>query len=219
MATLLTLGASANHLISSHYDDRDIDLHEKRKQFSKFPVRIGGYIKLFDAALYDRHLDLLQPTDYLIRHYGLDNEPIELRMVYWDPIKYRREERRHGLDNHIPDICYPAWGYTRIPEHDTEILLNDVSLNSISIRRFYKADHEECVLFWYVGEQKLLSKGDLRKRVMFLIDSWKQPFLTHGSQYVVSIVVPVKSSYNDAQKKAIEFAKSVRPILHEYGIN
>ena len=216
---LLTLGASANHLISSHYDDRDIDLHENRKPFSNFPDRIGGYIKFFDGALYDRHLDLLQPSDYLVRHYRLNNEPVELRLVYWDPLKYRREKRRHGLDNHIPDICYPAWGYKRLTEYDTEIILDDVSVNGISIRRFYKADHEECVLFWYVGEQKLLSKGDLRKRVLFLIDSWKQPFLTHGSQYVVSIVVPVRSSYSAAQKKVIQFAKLIRPILQEYGIN
>ena len=218
VAILLTLGAAANRLISNHYDERDTDLHEKRKPFSSFPDHIGAYVKLFDGALPDRHLDLLQPTDYLIRHYNFDDGPLELRIVYWDPIKYRREQRRHGLDNHIPDVCYPAWGYERIPEHDTQIFIDSVASKPISLRRFYKADDEECVLFWYVGEAKLLSRGDLRKRMRYLIESWKQPFLTHGPQYVVSIVVPVDNSYDDAQKRAIRFAKAVGPILVEYGI-
>ena len=218
LSLLLTLGASAKQIISHHYDSRDLDRHIKRKQLANFPDRIGSYSKLYDEELYDRHLDLLQPNDYIIRHYGFNDMAVELRIVYWEPIKYRRGERRHGLDNHIPDVCYPAWGYKRLSTNNDEIAIGDPSSIKAFLRRFYKPDDEECVLFWYVGEGNLLTKGDLHKRFKLLIDSWKQSFLTHGAQYVVSIVVPVKNSYDDSQNTAIQFAKALRPILPEFGI-
>ena len=216
---LFTLGTSASYVISNHYDSDDLAMHEKRKLFLSFPDQIGPYTKIFDAKPDHRHLKLLQPTDFLIRHYRTNKEHIELRMVYWEPLKNRRKERRHGLDNHIPDICYPAWGYKRIAVNDREMLLDGVSSKSVSLRFFHKADQEECVLFWYSGEDNLLVKGDLHKRIKFLIDSWKHPFLSHGAHYVISVIVRVKSSYNDAQKTAIQFAQTISTVLPEYGLD
>ena len=219
LGMLFTLGTSASYIISSHYDSDDLGRHEKRKPFLSFPDHIGPYTKVVDAKLHDRHLKLLQPTDFLIRHYRYDKEHIELRIVYWEPLKYRRKERRHGLDNHIPDICYPAWGYKRIAVNDMEMLLDGVSSNPVSLRNFYKADHEECVLFWYKGEDNLLVKGELHKRIKFLIDSWKHPFLSHDAHYVISVIVRVKSSYDEAKKTATQFAQTISSILPEYGIS
>ena len=219
ICVLFALGVSAHHLISDYYDSRDNQSFISRKALSEFPEVVDAFVTLRDDELLESHLDILRPTDYLVRSYtGIENQRVQLRILYWKPLRYRREEQHRGINNHIPDVCYPSWGYERVRANDASMNIGEFSNVNVAVRQFRKSDEDQCILFWYKGGGNRLTKGDLKERTNYLVKSIKEPFLNHGSQYVLTIAVDIGGSFENAQKIAIQFAESIIPLLPQFGI-
>ena len=218
---LFGCGAFANYFIGYHYDSVDIERFEKRKPLGDLPKRIGNFVKIADGKVLPEHLEYLSPIDHVIRHYEtVDNHGVELRIFYWSPLKFRRFEHREGVGSHIPDVCFPSWGFERIDEFDRELEFSEVGLSNVNVRLFRKENNEKCVLFWYNGKtgENVLPKGQFALRGQKLLHSWNEPILHHGVQYIVTVIADIKTTRPAAENAAIQFVRDISPILPEFGI-
>ena len=230
VSLLLSVGALGNHVIRSRYlSDISEQTAEIRKPLSEFPNQVGSFAKIKDKYLEDIFLDVLKPDDYIMRFYANENrETVEMWVSYWKPLSHRNQmdtpdstESFSGAQRHYPDNCFPNWGFKRLREYDTDFKISDQSRVPGAVRLFEKAGRQQCVLFWYRNERDLtpLTSRDSLKRAHELFHSWKQPISEHESQFVVTIIVPVTESYEEARKTAFQFADGLAPVLPEFGID
>ncbi len=226
VAGVLVLGLAANHAIANHYKPKEDQLYQTKKPLTELPERIGTFTMLGTADIGERQLDILDPSDYAVRFYkSSENEVVQVRLIYWNPVRYRSsseaKDRLSGVSGHIPDNCFPAWGYERMTDQDIDASYEDVTYRPLSIRTFSKAGASKCVLFWYEARENVLQSidTDIAWRFNKLLESWRRPFSqTHASQYVVTIVVDVRTDVSRSREVALTFAEALARILPEYGM-
>ena len=196
-----------------------IENSKTRKSLVQLPEEINDYVKIEDGAIPEDQLGVLRVTDHLVRYYRTPkNDIIELRLVYWDPLRFRRKERATGVNGHIPDVCYPSWGFDRIKSCDSEFEVDVVNGTKFQVRQFQRSGRKQCVFFRYRATDNVLFSRNILWRANVLLNSWREPFLNHESEYVVTIVVNVNTSFTDAHLTATEFTRTIWPELKEFGI-
>lgn len=217
---LLSIGASANYVIYSHYVSRSSDILANRKPLSEFPDRIGSFTKVYDREILDEHLKVLQNTDYLIRTYKDESDNlIELRFIYWNPFQFKSDELRAGVSGHYPDNCFPSWGFRRLESGNIDRQIEGIPTDLVSIRVFEKSGVEQLVLYWLNRKIGKDLPDRLRNRLKTLFNSWNDPFIDRESQYVVTIVTKISGDRDAARNTAIDFARIIGPSLPEFGIH
>ena len=79
-----------------------------RKSLALFPVVVDGWRSVRSEILADADLDVLKPSDYLVRLY-IDSKGDEasLYIGYW-------QSQRRGAQVHSPKNCLPGGGWEPI---------------------------------------------------------------------------------------------------------
>lgn len=216
VVALFSFGASANFIIHNHYQQTVDDAFSDRKPLAEFPKIVGDFTLAKQRSLLKDHLDLLSPSDYTIVSYqNSAGAKVELRVIYWSPGSRRGKGIKKGVRSHFPDVCYPAWGFERIPDFDLELRNEEVTGQGLSARLFSKAGRRESVVFWYKDVP-----GKLSNRFAYLLQSWKDPSVNkEGAQYVVTIVTDGSDSPDLARRTLLDFANELGQILPEFGIH
>ena len=219
-SVVLASGVFANLAISRHYDAFTGDVAANRSSFSSFPEEIGDFTLSGQGTIPELHQQILMATDFLIRTYRTKGgDEVELRLIYWDPLKHRRQGRAPGVDFHIPDVCFPCWGFTRIKEFDSDVKIERISKNTVSLRQYRKSGRVQCVLYWYKAQENVLSQRNILWRLRVLYESWTKPFLNHGPEYVVTLISDGTNSFEKSKATVRRFAESLAPHLPNFGID
>ncbi len=222
-------GVLANFIITRHYDWDKITLPDQnRKMLTDMPKVLGSFYQIKDLTLADDLLLLRNPDDYITRQYRNDNDAIvELRISYWAPGQFKRKTGAPmpiaGVSVHHPDECFQAWGYESVDEYRSEVMIVDLPVESVSVRLFRnKSGHEQFVLFWYKKEEENMPKVRYNPLAVnkILLDSWKQPFESNvRPQYLVFLIVKSTNSFESANAVAIDFIKTLGPMLPQFNID
>ena len=181
------------------------EVNLERKIFSQFPMQIGEWAgkkeKIDNASL-----DLLKLDDYIMADYKKSNDVVNFYVAFY-------EQQETGGAAHSPKTCLPGGGW-RILSH-TEIPLDKTPL-SASINRFVigQGEYKQVVYYWFQQRGKTIASEYAVKWHM-LIDSIKVN-RTDGSLVRLTSLVGPHEDVEKADKRLLDFAQHVTPLLQEY---
>ena len=176
-----------------------------RKPLASFPVTVGGWRSVDSAILEDDVLDVLKPSDYLVRRYANSNgKTLSLYIGYW-------ESQRKGAQMHSPKNCLPGGGWEPIEATRTHIpVLEDDQ--SIEVNRYLlqKGAETMIVLYWFQSQGRATS-SELRAK----IDLVRNAMLHHRTDgAIVRVSSPV---YRDARATDDSLVKFVQAVYSNLG--
>lgn len=176
-----------------------------RKPLASFPVTVGGWRSVESAILEDDVLDVLKPSDYLVRRYVNSNgKTLSLYIGYW-------ESQRKGAQMHSPKNCLPGGGWEPIEATRTHIpVLEDDQ--SIEVNRYLlqKGAETMIVLYWFQSQGRATS-SELRAK----IDLVRNAMLHHRTDgAIVRVSSPV---YRDARATDDSLVKFVQAVYSNLG--
>jgi EpsI family protein len=176
-----------------------------RKPLASFPVVLDGWRSVESVILEDDVLDILKPSDYLVRRYIDSNgKTASLYIGYW-------ESQRKGAQMHSPKNCLPGGGWEPIEATRTRIPVLGGD-RSIEVNRYLlqKGADTMIVLYWFQSQGRATSseldvKIDLAKNAMF-------HHRTDGA--IVRVSGPV---YRDARATDDSLVKFVQAVYSSLG--
>jgi len=176
-----------------------------RKPLASFPLTVDGWRSVESVTLEDDVLDVLKPSDYLVRRYVNSNgETASLYIGYW-------ESQRKGAQMHSPKNCLPGGGWEPIEATRMRIpVLEDDQ--SIDVNRYLlqKGPDSMIVLYWFQSQGRATS-SELRAKV----DLVRNSMLHHRSDgAIVRVSSPV---YRDARATDDSLVKFVQAVYSNLG--
>jgi len=184
------------------------ELLPPRKALDLFPKKVGDWSGM-DSQLPRGVLEGLGPGEFLTRIYQRPpREPyIDFFLAYFPT-------QRTGSTIHSPQNCIPGAGWT--PIESSRLNLPQRSRKAITVNRYLIAkgmDHL-LVLYWYQAHGRAVASEYWAK--FYLVADAIRMNRTDGS--LVRVVTPLGpgETSNGAQKRAVEFALDVLPLLDRY---
>jgi len=215
-------------VIHRHYREQLDDpllLKTNRKTLDQFPRRLGSYTYIRERQLSPPEREMLNPSDHTIRWYsGPSKELIACSIIYWSPQIDSPLSRFRSRPNipHVPGGCYPVAGWEHERAFDDTITREWLSGYSAHIQLFHKPLESRVILNWFETEESDRSPftpSGMRERLALLAASWKEPLTSSvARRFSVSVSVTVRTNPAAAKRTAIHFAKTISPILADYGI-
>jgi len=136
-----------------------------RKSLGSFPVAIDGWRSVESEILADADLDVLKPSDYLVRLYIDSNgEEASLYIGYW-------QSQRKGAQVHSPKNCLPGGGWEPIEATRMRIPVRDGD-PSIEVYRYLlqKGEQTMIVLYWFQSQGRTTG-SELRAKIDLVSNS------------------------------------------------
>lgn len=223
-AILLATTLGMSHM-SRHYAQmaKSVQIQPvERRPFTEFPSRIGRYQLAGDFQLASFELDMLRPSDQLIRTYvdESDNE-MRLTVLYWEPQLYKPGASVPPPVPHSPNLCWRYEGWEPV-RSEMPISFNWMPNAMIEVSLFEKTGQERLVLYWRprdAGAPSLFSPAEMRNRLHALIRSWREvPEGWGAPPYQVRIDTAVEENPNETHARTLDFARQVAELLPDYGI-
>ena len=202
ITALIVLIASA--LIVLFLGQREeVDL--KRKTFDQFPMQIEEWIG-HRGSIEKSSLDLLKLDDYIMSNFKKNDDRVNFYVAYYD-------QQETGGAAHSPKTCLPGGGW-RILSH-TELELAGTSL-TVPINRFVisQGDNKQIVYYWFQERGQIIASEYAVKWHM-LIDSIKHN-RTDGALVRLTTLIGPLDSIENADKRLLDFAQNVTPLLKDY---
>jgi EpsI family protein len=180
-----------------------------RQSFDSFPEQLGSWTGT-DIALSKDVLDVLGPTDYLLRNYRDQETPQAPANLF---IAYFRSQRS-GDTIHSPKNCLPGAGWT--PLEDKRISLSMPGRGSFPVNRYLiaKGDARQIVLYWYWAHDRGVA-SEYWARFYLVADSI-QMNRTDGALVRITTPVYPGETPDAAEQRLLPFAAKVTPLLGEY---
>jgi len=201
LASVCVLGATLLYLQFFAAGDRVLP----RKSLALFPVVVDGWRSVQSEILADADLEVLKPSDYLVRLYIDSNgEEASLYIGYW-------ESQRKGAQVHSPKNCLPGGGWEPIEATRMRIPVRGGD-QSIEVNRYLlqKGEKTMIVLYWFQSQGRTTS-SELRAK----IDLVRNSMLYHRSD---GAIVRVSSLvYRDAQATDESLVKFVQAFYSNLG--
>jgi exosortase/archaeosortase family protein len=219
---ILLLGAATSHVVASHYDAmfrRELQAMGDRKSLETFPERVGPYRRVNISDLSDEEFDMLRPTDRLLATYvGPDGRLFPITLLYWKPPRSEPSNRPDLLQRpHTPDECYPAAGWKRDWEFDSDREYAWLPGELGSIRLYHRNGESQLLLFWLgLTFKRTLSPDQLLSRLKSMIQSWN--YAPAANIHTITIMTDATGDPETARKEALEFSRTLAEILPDYGI-
>jgi len=177
----------------------------ERKIFDLFPMQIGEWHgqrdKIDDASLGLLHLD-----DYIMANYKNNNDMVNFYVAYY-------EAQEAGGAAHSPKTCLPGGGWRIVS--NTEVVLENTALSS-SVNRFVisQGENKQVVYYWFQQRGKTIASEYAVKWHMF-VDSIKEN-RTDGALVRLTTLVGPNENIEKADKRLLNFAQQVTPLLKDY---
>jgi len=201
VALMVLVAASAITIMLGQRSEVNLE----RKVFVQFPMQVGEWTGQ-KGRIEKAQLDLLKLDDYIMANYTKNNDAVNFYVAFY-------EQQETGGAAHSPKTCLPGGGW-RILSH-TEISLAKTPLSS-AINRFVigKGEHKQVVYYWFQQRGKTIASEYAVKWHM-LIDSIKDN-RTDGALVRLTAYVGVNEDVEGADKKLLEFAQQITPVLQDY---
>jgi EpsI family protein len=185
-----------------------------RASFADFPMQLNGWRGTQLPPFEDRILAVLGVDDYLTRaYYSSDQRSgVSLYIGYYG-------SQRQGDTMHSPLNCLPGAGWE--PVTHTMLPLSVASTPSASpsevvINRYIiqKGLERQLVLYWYQSHGRIVASEYWGK--FYLVRDAIRLNRTDGS--LVRVIAPIAGEDDEprAEQAAIEFVKTLFPVLGQY---
>ncbi len=177
----------------------------ERKTFDQFPMQVGEWQGQRDK-LDDASLRLLALDDYIMANYKNNNDTVNFYVAYY-------EAQEAGGAAHSPKTCLPGGGWRIVS--NTEIMLDNTSL-SAPVNRFVisQGENKQVVYYWFQQRGKTIASEYAVKWHM-LIDSIKDN-RTDGALVRLTTLVGPTEDIEKADKRLLDFAKQITPLLKDH---
>jgi EpsI family protein len=178
-----------------------------RTPLASFPVMVEGWRSAESEILDDDVLDILKPSDYLVRRYmDSSGKTVSLYIGYW-------ESQRKGAQMHSPKNCLPGGGWEPIEATRMRIPVLGGE-RSIEVNRYLLQKGEETmiVLYWFQSQGRATS-SELHAK----IDLVRNAMLYHRSDgAIVRVSSPVYRDRRATDDSLVKFAQAVYSRLGDF---
>ena len=179
-----------------------------RLQLKQFPIQIGQWTGQ-DVPIEKDVLDILRPSDYLLRVYqSQDRTPyIDLFIPYY-------RSQRAGEAPHSPQHCLPGSGWT--PVENQHITLSIPGHVPFPVNRYLitKGDARQLVLYWFWAHDRGVASEYWAK--YYLVKDAIRMNRSDGSLVRVTTPMYPGETADAAQQRLLPFITDIVPLLNSY---
>jgi len=204
LAALLIAGAAI--FLQAHTRN---EVFPPRQTLDSFPPQLGSWTGT-DLPLAQNVLDVLRPTDYVLRFYRNEEKPelsAALYMAYW-------KSQRTGAEIHSPKNCLPGSGWT--PLESKEIVLTMPGHAPFPANRYViaRGDSRQAVLYWYWAHDRGVA-SEYWAKFYLVADSIR---MNRSDGALVRITTPLYpgETADAAVSRVLPFAGQITPLLAAY---
>jgi EpsI family protein len=185
------------------------EVFPSRKPLASFPQQLTG-MDGSDIEIPKESLDVLHPTDYLLRSYSSEKDsdaPVDLFIAYF-------ASQRTGDAIHSPKNCLPGAGWA--PVQSSRVLLSFPGHESFPVTRYViaKGDSRRLVLYWYWAHDRGLASEYWAK--YYLITDSMRMNRSDGSLVRVGTYMRPGETIESAQERLMPLTNSLLPLLNDY---
>jgi len=183
------------------------EINPPRETLASFPRELGPWSGT-DSSISEEVLAILGPGDFLNRTYAAaDGSSVELFIAYF-------ASQRTGDTIHSPKNCLPGSGW--IPVEVGRIAIPGPDHRSVEINRYVVAKGERrlLVLYWYQGHNRITASEYWAKWYM-VSDAIKEN-RSDGALVRITALPLDREGLKSAERRAVEFAKQILPLLDAY---
>jgi EpsI family protein len=203
LATLLI--AAAAIFLQAHSRS---EVFPPRLALKQFPAQLGGWTGT-DVAIDKDTLDILKPSDYLLRVYRNPQETAYIDLF----IPYFRSQHA-GEAPHSPQHCLPGSGWT--PVENQRITLTLRSHDPFPANRYLirKGDSRQLVLYWFWAHDRGVA-SEYWAKYYLIADSIK---MNRSDAALVRVTTPMYpgETADTAQQRVLPFIDYLLPMLDSY---
>ncbi|MCG7871762.1 MAG: VPLPA-CTERM-specific exosortase XrtD [Candidatus Thiodiazotropha lotti] len=205
-AILITVSMIAT---SSLYVKNQQQILPDRENFSSFPSQIGNW-QGDEDLLEEKYLKSLKLDDYIIGDYT--NQLGSLVNFY---IAYYASQQA-GSAAHSPRSCIPGGGWKIDAVTEVSITGLDINHTPLTVNRLVimKGDVKQLVYYWFQQRGRVITNEWLVKWYLFL-DGFTM-HRTDGALVRLTTTIRDGEDWIDGDKRLVEFAGKVAPILVDY---
>ncbi len=204
IVTALLVAATAVFL-QSHAGS---EVFPPRPELKQFPSKIDGWVGS-DVAIDKETLDVLRPSDYLLRVYqNPQNDPyIDLFIPFY-------RSQRAGESPHSPQHCLPGSGWT--PLENERVTITVPGHQSFPANRYMiaKGDSRQLVLYWFWAHDRGVA-SEYWAKYYLVADSIKMN-RSDGSMVRVTTPMYPGETADAAQQRLMPFVDDIVPQLNTY---
>jgi EpsI family protein len=179
-----------------------------QRSFADFPRQIGKWEGSVQQDFPESVLAVLQPTDYLHRHYrrAADGVTVNFYVGFY-------QHQRAGESMHSPKNCLPGAGYEvleskrvmmDLPQAGKSIEVNHYIVQSQTEKQF--------VLYWYETHGRAFASEYQGKAILV----WEALRTGRTDGALIRVMLPFTGPSPAAAAVTHEFAREVYPILRSY---
>lgn len=201
---LLCVTAVAIHFISER-----VNAYPERSSFMYFPAVIGewkGHPQTLDLIIQDR----LDFDDYIISNYtDKSGNVINLYIAYY-------EEQRKGASIHSPRACLPGGGWEIKSLADFPISTSSGGAQPLMVNRVIirKGEAAQLVYYWFKQRERN-ETGEFAIKWWLFWDALSRN-RTDGALIRLTSILQPGEDIESADRKLMEFARLVYPLIPEY---
>jgi EpsI family protein len=175
------------------------------KPLAEFPVQVGDWKMIQDSRFDPETLRILKPTDYMAKRYRRDDGAVaDLYVGYHDGAS-------KAGPLHSPRNCLPGSGWYEVSSEPSTVQLPSRTLDTITAV-YQNAGGTELFVYWFeVGGKAITNEYALKiQEVLHSIRSGRR------AASFIRISVPMPGDKAEASVLALDFLKTVQPVLEKF---
>jgi exosortase D (VPLPA-CTERM-specific) len=203
------LGSVALIAVSSLYIQTQQEIIPERQGFSAFPLEIDNW-RGDEDRLEEIYLKSLKLDDYLIGDYTDSlGSVVNFYVAYY-------ASQQAGSAAHSPRSCIPGggWDIERVTQVDMpglQVNGETLNVNRLVIKR---GEIKQLVYYWFQQRGRVITNEWLVKWYLFLDGLTKNR--TDGALVRLTTSIDVDEEWADGDKRLMDFAGKVVPLLDKY---
>jgi EpsI family protein len=175
------------------------------KPFSAFPVQVQGWHLLSEAQFSQSILDVLRPTDYLSRIYGVgDGKGAQLYIGYHSGAK-----GEGGI--HSPKNCLPGSGWYEASSKRSSLDVGGKKVHLVQAV-YQKGESKELFIYWFQVQGKTLSDEYSLK----LAEITNSMLHRRKDAAFVRVSVPFEGDEEAALATGTKFVRDFYPLIQDF---
>jgi len=201
LALFVPVIIASTHVVSGE------EIPPARPTFAEFPMNVGAWTGR-SFPMEEEYVKTLQFDDYLLADYrGPGDSPINFYVAYY-------QSQRKGQSAHSPRTCIPGGGWEITSLEEKKIGPEAGFPLTVNRAVIQKGTDERVVYYWFQQRGRILTNEYLVKYYLFWDALTKNR--TDGALVRLTAPVPKGKSAADVDRRLVEFAGEVRPILARF---
>lgn len=183
-----------------------------RQSFTQFPLQVAAWRGQDTERFSPEIMKVLGADDYLSRFYTARQGRIGLYIGYY-------KSQRQGDTMHSPLNCLPGAGWQPLEKSYLPIQVTDSDggQSEITVNRYVieKGLEQQVVLYWYQSHGRVIA-NEYRSKIFMVYDAAR---LNRSDAALVRVTSPrlgTDQGLHNAEERAVEFVKTMFPLLGHY---